>query len=153
MASYVGTVSSTRPPDEVFAYLADFRSVSEWDPSVRSAVHVNGDDPIKVGAIFRVTVKTALSEIVLDYKTIELQRTDRIVLRAENNTMVSLDTITIRDDGHGGAAVTYDAKINLKGVLKLADPLLQLAFKRLGDKARDGLRGKLNPRQPSPTAA
>jgi hypothetical protein len=153
MASYTDTVSSTRPVDEVFAYLADFRSVAEWDPSVRSAIHVNGDDPIKLGAIFRVTVKTALSNLVLDYKTIELERPNRIVLRAENNSMVSLDTITIRDDGRGGAALTYDAKIDLKGVRKLADPLLQLAFKRLGDKARDGLRGMLNPRQASPTAA
>jgi carbon monoxide dehydrogenase subunit G len=146
MARYIATVSSTRPPDEVFAYLADFRSVAEWDPSVRSAVHVDGDDPIGVGAIFRVTVKTTLSEIVLDYKTIELERPQRIVLRAENNTMVSLDTITIRDDGHGGAAVTYDAKIDLKGLRKLADPLLGLAFKRLGDNARDGLAGTLNAR-------
>ena len=47
MANYTATVSSTRPPDEVFAYLADFRSVAEWDPSVRSAVHVNGGDPIE----------------------------------------------------------------------------------------------------------
>jgi hypothetical protein len=146
MASYHATVSSTRPPDEVFAYLADFRSVAEWDPSVRSAVHVNGDDPISVGAIFRVTTKTTLSEVALDYTTIELERPDRIVLRGENNSMVSLDTIVIRGDGHGGAAVTYDAKIDLKGMRKLADPLLQLGFKRLGDKARDGLRGKLNPR-------
>ena len=27
---------------------------------------------------------------------------------------------------------------------KLADPVLQLGFKRLGDKARDGLAAKLN---------
>jgi carbon monoxide dehydrogenase subunit G len=153
MASYISSISSTRPPDEVFAYLADFRSVAEWDPSVRSAVHVNGDDPIKVGAIFRVTIKTALSEVVLDYRTIELKRSSTIVLRGENSSMVSLDTITIQDDEHGGATVTYDAKIELKGLRKLADPLLGLAFKRLGDRARDGLLNKLNPRQASPTVA
>jgi hypothetical protein len=146
MASYTATVSSTRPPDEVFAYLADFRSVAEWDPSVRSALLVSADDPVAIGAIFRVTIKTTLSELVLDYTTIELDRPDRIVLRGEDTSMVSLDTIVIRDDGHGGADVTYDAKIELKGVRKLADPLLQLAFKRLGDNARDGLRGQLNPR-------
>jgi hypothetical protein len=153
MASYTATVSSTRPPDAVFAYLADFRSVAEWDPSVRAALHVNGGDPIELGAIFRVTIKTVLSVVVLDYRTIELDRYDKIVLRGESNSMVSLDTITIRDDGHGGAAVTYDARIELKGLRKLADPLLGLAFKRLGDRARDGLRGKLNPRQASPTVA
>jgi Polyketide cyclase / dehydrase and lipid transport len=146
MASYIATVASTRSPDEAFAYIADFRSVAEWDPTVRSAVQVNDGDPLALGAIFRVTVKTALSEIVLDYQTIELQRPDRIVLRGENNSMVSLDTIVVRDDGRGGAEVTYDAKLELKGARKLADPLLGLAFKRLGNRARDGLRDRLNPR-------
>ena len=146
MASYAATVSSSLPPDEVFAYLADFRSVAEWDPSVKSAVHVNSDEPIALGAIFRVTTKTALSEVVLEYTTIELEPNDRIVLRGENNSMVSIDTIIIRDDGHGGAELTYDAEIELKGLRKLADPLLGLGFKRLGDRARDGLTDKLNPR-------
>ena len=145
MASYKGTVSSTRPPDEVFAYLADFRSVAEWDPTVKSAVQIDDGDPLAAGAIFRVTIKTAVSEIVLDYRTIESHRPERIVLRGENKSMVSLDTIVIRDDGQGGAEVTYDAKLELKGARKLADPLLQLAFQRLGNNARDGLRGKLNP--------
>jgi carbon monoxide dehydrogenase subunit G len=145
MARYSATVPSTRPPDDVFAYLADFRSVAEWDPSVKSAVHVNGDDPVTVGAIFRVTIKTTLSELVLDYMTIEAERPDRIVLRGENDSMVSVDTIVIRGDGQGGATVTYDAKLELKGVRKLADPLLGLAFKRLGDNARDGLSAQLNP--------
>jgi hypothetical protein len=146
MARYSATVSSTRPLDEAFAYLADFRSVAEWDPSVKSAVHVNGDDPITVGAMFQVTIKTTLSEIVLDYTTIELERPDRIVLRGENDSMVSVDTIVLRSNGQGGAEVTYDAQLDLKGIRKLADPLLGLAFKRLGDNARDGLRDKLNPR-------
>ena len=146
MARYAATVSSTQPLDEAFAYLADFRSVAEWDPSVKSAVLVTGDDPIAVGALFRVTVKTTLSEVVLDYTTIELERPDRIVLRGENDSMVSVDTIVLRTDGHGGAEVTYDAQLDLKGLLRLADPLLGLAFKRLGDNARDGLRDKLNPR-------
>ncbi|MGA9859354.1 MAG: SRPBCC family protein [Solirubrobacteraceae bacterium] len=145
MASYSATVPSPRPPDEVFAYLADFRSVAEWDPSITESIHVNGDDPVKVGAIFRVSTETMLSNVVLEYTTIELDRPRKIVLRGENDSMVSIDTIVIHDDGHGGTEVTYGAEIELKGVRKLADPLLQFGFKRLGDKARDGLETKLNP--------
>jgi uncharacterized protein YndB with AHSA1/START domain len=144
MAGYSATVPSTRPPDEVFAYLADFRSVADWDPSISESVHVNDDDPIKVGAIFRVTTETTLKNVVLEYTTIELDRPHKIVLRGENDSMVSVDTITIRDSGDGGAEVKYSAEIELKGARKLLDPLLELGFKRLGDKARDGLRAKLN---------
>ena len=38
--------------------------------------------------------------------------------------------------------MTYDADLTLKGPLGL-DPLLKLAFNRIGDRAVDGLRGTL----------
>jgi uncharacterized protein YndB with AHSA1/START domain len=144
MAHYSATVTSDRPADEVFAYLADFRSVAEWDPSITASVHINGDDPIKVGAIFQVTTNTTLNDVVLSYETIELNRPHKIVLRGENDSMISIDTITIQGRPDGGAEVTYDAEIGLKGVRKLADPVMQLGLNRLGAKARQGLEEKLN---------
>ena len=140
MASYRTTVACGRSADDVFSYLSDFSSVSEWDPSISSAEHSSSGDPRTVGATFHVVT----GKVVLDYATLELQRPGRIVLRGENNSMISLDTITIADRSDGGCEVTYAAELELKGLRKLADPVLQLAFKRLGDKARDGLRAKLN---------
>lgn len=144
MASYQATVTSTRPPDEVFTYLADFRSVADWDPSITESVHINADEPIEVGAKFRVTTKTTGRDVVLEYTTTELEKPDRIVLRGENGSMISIDTITIKATAQGGSSVTYRADIELKGARKLADPLMQLGLKRLGDRARDGLEKKLN---------
>lgn len=66
----------------------------------------------------------------------------RVTLRGENATVVSLDTITCEPD-RDGARVNYDADLKLKGPLKLADPLLGLAFKRVGDRALEGLRATL----------
>jgi polyketide cyclase/dehydrase/lipid transport protein len=48
MASYSATVPSMLAPDEVFVYLADFRSVAEWDPSISESVHVNDGEPVQV---------------------------------------------------------------------------------------------------------
>jgi hypothetical protein len=39
--------------------------------------------------------------------------------------------------------VTYQAELTLKGPLRALDPLLGLAFKRVGDRAATGLRGAL----------
>jgi len=39
-----------------------------------------------------------------------------------------------------GAVVTYDARLEPRGMLRLADPLLGLAFRRIGDRAAAGLR-------------
>lgn len=140
MASYRTTVASRRSADDVFSYLADFSSVAEWDPSITTAEHSSGGDPRTVGSTFHVVT----GRVVLDYTTLELQQPSRIVLRGENNSMISLDTITIADRSDGGSEVTYAAELELKGLRKVADPVLQFVFKRLGDRARDGLRAKLN---------
>ncbi len=143
MAHYRTTVPAPHTPDEVFAYLADFRSVSQWDPSIVDATLISDGEPIAVGARFRVTTKTRFSQIILTYTTTAVDRPREITLRGENDSMVSVDTIAITPDGTTGSTVTYDAVITLKGARRLADPLLQLAFQRLGDKARDGLRSRL----------
>lgn len=143
MANYTATVTSPRPADEVFAYLADFRTVQEWDPSITASEHINGDDPVKVGAMFKVTTSTKLKDVVLEYTTTELERPHKIVLVGENDTTTSTDTITIEERADGGCDVTYDAELELKGARKLADPLLDLGFQRLGDKAKQGLAEKL----------
>jgi uncharacterized protein YndB with AHSA1/START domain len=144
MATYQATVTSPRPPDEVFTYLADFRSVADWDPSIVASVHLNAEEPIVVGAMYRVTTKTTAKEVVLEYTTQELERPSKIVLRGENDSMISIDTITIEPTAEGGSSVTYLAEIELKGARKLADPLMALGLHRLGDKARDGLAEQLN---------
>ncbi len=54
----------------------------------------------------------------------------------------SIDLITVQTDDEG-TLVTYDAELTLNGVLGLADPLLRLAFGRIGDKAAAGLREAL----------
>ena len=38
-----------------------------------------------------------------------------------------------------GSTVTYDAELTLNGLLGLADPLLGLSFKMIGDRAAQGL--------------
>ncbi len=144
MARYVGTIESPRPPDQAFDYLADFSSVAEWDPSAVSAKML-GERP-GLGTEFEVVVGFAGRELPFTYRTIEYERPHRIVLRAESSTVVSEDTITVRAAPDGGSEVTYDADLRPKGLMRLADPVLGLLFKRLGDNAAEGLREKLSGR-------
>jgi len=52
----------------------------------------------------------------------------------------------------GGTLVTYDADLGLKGAAKLAELPMRLAFRRIGDAARDGLRNRLAGAPPAGTA-
>ncbi|MEZ5239968.1 MAG: SRPBCC family protein, partial [Microthrixaceae bacterium] len=120
-----------------FAYMADLANFAEWDPGVESAEQVEGDGP-GPGAAFDVGVRTAGRTITLRYHVTAFEPPNTIVARAESRTIVSLDTITI-EATDGGSIVTYDADLTLKGLARLLDPFLGLAFNRIGDRAAAGL--------------
>ena len=84
----------------------------------------------------------------LTYRVVEFEPGKAVTLRGENATVVSLDRITF-EPSDGGTRVTYDADLALKGPLRIADPLLGLAFARVGDRALAGLREALGSRDPA----
>ena len=142
MPRYVATVHSSKPVTESFDYLADFSSVREWDETAVSA-RMLGEKP-GLGTEFEVVVRFAGRELPFVYRTTTYERPERIVVRAESSSVVSEDTISFRPSADGGSEVTYDADLRPKGLLKLADPILALIFRRLGDSAKRGLERELN---------
>jgi carbon monoxide dehydrogenase subunit G len=142
MARYEAIVRTPRPRAEVFAYLSDFSTTREWDPGVTEAERLD-DGPVGLGSRFRVVARFLGREAELIYEIVALRPGELVTLRAESATVVSLDTMTFSDVSAGGTLVRYDADLRLKGLLRLADPLLLLAFRRTGDRALDGLRAAL----------
>lgn len=137
MARYTVSIRTDRSPEDAFDYLADLRNFADWDPGVTSAEQVVGDG-IGLGSEYAVAVKAVGGPMTLVYVVREFDRPDRFVAFAGNRRLTSEDTITVRADGDG-AIVTYDAVLTLKGLLRFADPLLSLAFGRIGDRAVAGL--------------
>jgi uncharacterized protein YndB with AHSA1/START domain len=142
MARYRATVETSQPSEEVFAYLSDFSTTAEWDPGVVEAQRL--DPEVRPGSRFRVVATFLGRRSELVYTVTDYQPPRMIRLRGENRSVVSLDTIEVTDRIGGGAQVTYEADLTLKGALRLADPLLALAFKPVGDRALAGLRRKLS---------
>ena len=141
MANYETTVPSSWDHRRTFDYLADFRNVAEWDPSI-SKVSLQSGTPGAVGAVYDVTMKAVGREMTIPYTAIEVQQPDRIRMRGETDALVSLDTITVAN-GAERVEVNYRAELELKGARKLADPVAELVLHRASDKARDGLERKL----------
>lgn len=142
MARYRTVIDSPKPREELFAYLSDFSSAREWDPGVSRATRSDSGE-VQVGSQFDLVASFMGRETPLSYKVTAIEPPRSVTFRGENSNVVSLDTITFADRPNG-TRVTYDADLTLKGPLKLADPLLKLAFGRIGDKARDGLRDALD---------
>ena len=141
MAHYVATIPVSVARCAAFAYVSRFDRAAEWDPGVEAGEMLT-PEPVGVGSRFRLVTRFFGRRIPLDYEIIDLDRDERIVLRAENRSVRSVDTITFEDDERG-AVVVYDARLDAKGIGRLADPLLALVFRRIGDRAAAGLHRRL----------
>lgn len=147
MARYITSVPTPLSPAAAFAYMSDVTHFVEWDPGTKRAVRVAGDGP-GVGAAYDLTVEAGTTT-VMRYEVKEFEPPRRLLLVARTWLLTSTDEVRVEPDG-SGAIVTYDARLELNGLLALFDPLLGLALRRIGDKAAAGLRRVLKDPQSAP---
>lgn len=138
MARYQASFDTPWTPDEAFAYLSDFSTSADWDPGVVKAERV-GVEVIGEGAEFRLVAEFLGRRTPLTYRVVEYEPPIAVTFVGENAAVISHDRITFETIA-SGTRVTYDADLRLRGLLRLADPLLALTFNRVGDRALAGLR-------------
>jgi carbon monoxide dehydrogenase subunit G len=143
MARFIGTVRSHHPPEELWHYLADLRSVAEWDPSVES-IELTGGEPRTESARYRLDVNLRRKTIPVIYRTAELDPPHRVVFRADTNSLSIRDEARIEPAGGAGSIVTWDADVRLRGFRRVLDPLLRRVFNRIGKAAESGLAERLH---------
>ena len=119
------TVTVHKPVDEVFAYLCDFTTTTEWDPGTVKTVRTAGEGA--VGTEYQNTSRFAGRNRQLTYVVLELVPNQRVALRGENSTVIACDTMCFREAG-SGTEVTYTADFTFKGITGLIAPLMKPAF-------------------------
>lgn len=144
MARYVDAIDLPVPIDEAFRYLADFSHTAEWDPSVLAAERLTPGE-IGEGSRFRVTLGFAGRHVSLDYEIAAFEPPTRLVLRGANDQLESIDEVSFVPR-EGGTRVTYEARIELRGLRRLADPLVDAVFQHVGRLATRGLRERIHER-------
>ena len=144
MAHYRTSIRTPWSPQQAFDEMRDLSKFSEWDPGIKRAVLVDGRTGER-GSTYDLTVAGIGRDTVMRYEIVAVDAPARVEARSTTSTLESIDVITVTADGSGGGAiVTYDAELHLRGLLKLADPLLGLVFGRIGDRAAEGLRTHLD---------
>lgn len=143
MARYRTTIQTKKSPEEAFEYLADFANAREWDPGVVEGENLTGQ-PLGPDSRFRLVARFVGRRVPLEYRISAFEPPRRVVFQADQAAVCSTDEIRLVPAG-AGTSVTYDAELHLKGPLgRLIDPLLGLAFRRIGNRAAAGLRSALN---------
>ena len=134
-------VPTTLDPASTFAFLSAFENTPTWDPGTPE-VEKRTSGPVAVGSKFHAVAEFRGKRQPIDYVVTELSG-NRIRLRGENKTVISVDTIEVRPTGTG-SEVHYNAEFTLKGIAKLAEPFVKPMFEKLGDPAADGMRRQLD---------
>ena len=134
MARYRTTVHTPADTTTALNYLADFSSLTDWDPSAVESVLISGDSG-HIGATYRVRVRLGLITLPFTYEVVEREGPD-----TNGGDVISYDVMTFSPAPGGGTAVTYDADLAPKGYRRLFDPGFTLVMRVIGDRARAGLR-------------
>ena len=138
MARYIVTVRTPRSPQAAFDYMADLRNFAEWDPGVKRVTQIDGAGG-GASASFDVVVASGRGERTLRYATTQYEEPRLVVIEAHSRMLTSIDRVSINANAGSGCLVTYDAELKLNGLLRLADFALKPMFKRIGDRAAQGL--------------
>jgi dehydrogenase/reductase SDR family protein 12 len=145
MARYVDAIDLPLPIKEAFDYLADFSRTAQWDPGVTEARRISRG-PVKLGSRFEVVVSFLGRKLPLEYRITEFERPHRLVLSGGDDALLSVNEITFVSRP-GGTRVTYEARIELGGVRRLAEPVVHLMFQQVGRVAVRGLRERIEAEQ------
>jgi carbon monoxide dehydrogenase subunit G len=127
--------------DEAFDYIADFDHADEWDPNTTGAKRL-GDVQPGPGARFALEVRMGGRTAPMEYRITEYDRPRRVVLVGEGSGVVTVDDIRFERIGDR-TVVDYVADIRLGGLLRLAQPFLGGAFRRIGQQAAEGMNREL----------
>ncbi|MDI3213022.1 SRPBCC family protein [Arthrobacter sp. AL12] len=141
MITVTGTVQSVLEPGRAFDYLSAFEHTPEWDPGT-PVVDKLSEGPVAVGHRYHAEAEFRGKRQALTYEVIELTA-NRITLRGENKSVISVDTIQVSPSGTG-SKVDYTAEFQLKGLLKVAEPFVRPAFNSLAGPAMDGMKKTLD---------
>jgi len=141
VARYIDAIDIPIPIEDAFDYLADFSRTAEWDPGVCEAERITRGE-VRLGSRFRVCVCFLGLRMPLEYRITEFERPSRLVLCGGDSSLRSIDEITFVSRP-GGTRVTYEARLELAGIRRLADPFLDLLFQRIGRLAVRGLRERM----------
>ncbi|KPI32706.1 SRPBCC family protein [Streptomyces sp. NPDC048253] len=124
------------PLDEVVRYLADFSHAQMWDPGTVTCERLGGGT-MSVGTEWRNVSEFRGRRTELRYRLVRWEP-DRLTFVGRNKTATSTDDM--RFEEHAGVTqLTYRAHVDFHGLARLAGPLLQREFERLGDEVSERL--------------
>ncbi|MCM2312660.1 MAG: SDR family NAD(P)-dependent oxidoreductase [Steroidobacteraceae bacterium] len=142
------TIDVARPLHEVFAYIAEFSRIEEWDPAVARGVRLN-TGPLGVGSEFRIDMKAGFS---LRYTVVEWEPDRRLLMTVDSRPFTAREEIFFTRTA-AGTRVRYLARFDFVAPLARLAKRFPGIMDRVGKSAMAGMRRALEDRYDPPRAA
>jgi dehydrogenase/reductase SDR family member 12 len=128
----------SQPLDEVFGLVGDFANAEVWDPGVEESRAIT-EGPVRVGSRYELTVVFNGRRLPMTYEVTAFDPPRRVELVGTGSTVDARDDIRFEATDEG-TRIIYMADLRLKGVLRVAEPLLRSKFEQVGRRAMEGMR-------------
>ena len=135
-------IEVARDAADAFRYVSEFANAAEWDPGIAESRKLT-DEPVRVGSEYDVVALFRDKRQRFRYRVTELDDGRRVVLAGVGDKATSVDEIVVEPEG-AGSRITYTADIKLKGLRRVAEPLLKPMLKKTADDALAGLKRTLD---------
>ncbi len=137
---YTNTITIPVPLATTFEYVSNFAHAGSWDPRVSAARRTDGSGPIGVGSTFLLQ-SPGLFGMTIDfpYEIIHYTSPSRVTFEGRTWAASYRDDLRFEASDDTSTQLTYDARFELRGLLKLGRPLMAVFFKRIGDDATRGI--------------
>jgi carbon monoxide dehydrogenase subunit G len=141
LLAYLVSVQIDRPPEEVFAFVADARNRPLWDESVDTE-ELTSPEPIGVGSTVRTGLRSMGRDYVLTWEIVEFQPPTR--QRIESTSGPFPTTLVYELSGQDeGTLVEFSITGRPSGALRLLQPLLASNTQKNLDRAFPRLKRHL----------
>lgn len=125
------------PVEEAFAFVGDFANAQGWDPGVESSRNATGS-PVGVGTRYDLIVIFGDRRLPMTYEVTVFDPPRRVVLHGTGSTVTAVDDIRF-EPSPSGTRIHYTADLRLKGLARVAEPLLRGRFHETGRRAMAGM--------------
>ncbi|MFJ9344168.1 SRPBCC family protein [Streptomyces sp. NPDC101733] len=130
-----------RPSSVLRDYLKDFARTEEWDPGTKTCERLDAG-PVRVGSSWSNVSVFRGRETRLTYRLVRLDE-NRLTFVGENKSVTTTDDVVLTPREGGATRLTYRARLDFKGLLRLAEPFLRKDFERLADGVEEVMPGIL----------
>ena len=123
-------IAVNRTPEDAFGYFANFQNWPVWQEGTEEMVQTS-EGPLGAGSTFRVKVKMLpMWKAAISGRVTEYEPPNKMAMETGEGSPFSATGSYSFEPIEGGTKLTFDGTLEMKGLLKLIEPLMRNMFRK-----------------------